>query len=214
MLINFSLTNYILNPIRVYCIVLHYQHSVPTSYSLTLFYEKWQHLNKCKNWKSPKLPIIWEIPQIPGNLGNSLNSLENLRMIFFNYRTFLKWLAFWEFPKTCESGEFPKYPDIWGIPQISSHLGNFQNLKNIPPLKFLKEFGISGEFPKYNLGNFPNIWESGGFSKFLFSSEVLLLSGHVFNQLQDLKFKEERIWGISKINQIFSFHFKYIKITV
>ena len=57
-------------------------------------------------------------------------------------------------------GKSPK-PVNLGNSQIISHLGNFQNLKNIPPLKFLKEFGLSGEFPKYNLGNFPNIWESG-----------------------------------------------------
>ena len=68
-------------------------------------------------------------------------------------------------------GKSPK-PVNLGNSQIISHLGNFQNLKNIPPLKFLKEFGLSGEFPKYNLGNFPNIWESGEFSKFLFSSKV------------------------------------------
>ena len=42
-------------------------------------------------------------------------------------------------------GKSPK-PVNLGNSQIISHLGNFQNLKNIPPLKFLKEFGISGEY--------------------------------------------------------------------
>ena len=41
-------------------------------------------------------------------------------------------------------------PRFWEIPQISSHLRNFQNLKHIPPLITV---GIS-EFPK-RLG----IWE-------------------------------------------------------
>ena len=47
-------------------------------------------------------------------------------------------------------GKFPKCLQFWEIPQISSHLRNFKNLKNIP-LKYLQEFG---EFPKC-LG----IWE-------------------------------------------------------
>ena len=41
--------------------------------------------------------------------------------------------------------EFPKFLGFWETSQISSHLRNFQNLKNIPPSNIYR-----------NLGNFPN----------------------------------------------------------
>ena len=86
-------------------------------------------------------------------------------------------------------GEFPKYQDIWGIPQVSSNLGYFKNLKNKPPLKFLQEIGKTGEFTKYlgfwgipqipgNLGNFQNSRKSGKFPKFLGESEGGLFFNH------------------------------------
>ena len=78
-----------------------------------------------------KYPIIWEIfkilkicppqifkgileilgiPQIPGNLTN--------------------------FPNALVLGKFHNCLGVREIPQISNYLGNFQNLKNIPPSNF------------------------------------------------------------------------------
>jgi len=72
------------------------------------------------------------------------------------------------FPNAWVSGKFPKFPVVWGIPQISSHLRNIRILKNIPP-------------SKGNFGNSSNAWEARNFPKymgiceipkFLFSSKV------------------------------------------
>jgi len=55
----------------------------------------------------------------------------------------MKWPAQakkWEI--TWESGEFPKYPGIWGISQIHGNLGNFPNTRESG--KFPKYFGIWG----------------------------------------------------------------------
>ena len=58
------------------------------------------------------------------------------------------------FPNAWVSGKFPKCLGFLEIPQISSHLRNFQNLKTIP---------LSNTYR--NLGNFPNDWVSGKFPK-------------------------------------------------
>ena len=58
-------------------------------------------------------------------------------------------------------GEFPK---CLGILEISSHLRNFQNLKNIPPSNICRYLGnfpdtqAFGKFPRY-----PGIWEIPNF---------------------------------------------------
>ena len=118
--------------------------------------------------RSKQIPIgIWEISQMPGYLGNFPNAYCYLRVVYF-----LDFQMNGNFQDTQAFGEFPKYPDIWGIPQkpkhlgfpkclgfwetlqISSHLRNFQYLKNIPPSNTF------GEFPKC-LGiweNFPNAY--------------------------------------------------------
>ena len=56
------------------------------------------------------------------------------------------------FPNTWVSGKFPKCLGFWEIPQIVSHLRNFQNLNNIPPANSYGNLGI--------FGNFPNAWVS------------------------------------------------------
>jgi len=71
------------------------------------------------------------------------------------------------FPNTQEIGKFPEYPGIWeiseifgefpkclGILEISSHLRNFQNLKNIPHSNICRYLG--------------NIPDTQAFVKFLF----------------------------------------------
>jgi len=83
---------------------------------------------------SPKNLGIWENPQISGYLVNSSNV--------------------WVF------GEFPK---CQGIVEISSHLRNFQNLKNIPHSNICRYLEIS-EIPRH-LENFP---DTQAFEKFLF----------------------------------------------
>ena len=88
----------------------------------------------------PQLFIgIWGISQMPGYLGNLPNS----------------WV----------SGQFPKCLGSWEIPQISSHLRNFQNLKLYHPQIPKGIWGIS-QMPVY-LGNFPIVWVSGKFPKCL-----------------------------------------------
>ena len=64
-----------------------------------------------------------------------------------------------------------KFPisKFWEIPQISSHLRNYQNLKNIPPSN--SYWNLMVVYFKYFI-NFLNAWVSGKFSKFLFSSKV------------------------------------------
>ena len=78
--------------------------------------------------------------------------LKNLKNILLSntYRNF------GNFPNTWVSGKFLKWLGFREIPQISSHLRNFQNLKNIPPSNTYR-----------NLGNFPNAWLSGKFPKCL-----------------------------------------------
>jgi len=78
-------------------------------------------------------------------------------------------------------GEFPK---CLGILEISNHLRNFQNLKNIPPLNTYRYLGnfpdtqAFGKFPRHpgiweisqiprHLGNFPDTQAIGKFPKFL-----------------------------------------------
>ena len=106
---------------------------------------------------------IWRIPQIPGILENS----SNLRVVFFQFKKFLKCLAIRE------------------IPQIPRHLGNyldfqvFGKFRRFPGIweisKILKICQITG-----NLGNLQNTWksgkclESGEFQKFCRESEDIV----------------------------------------
>ena len=88
--------------------------------------------------------ISGKFPKMSVNLENFLyspNSFWNLMVVYFkNFRNF---------PNAQVSEKFHKCLGFWEIPQISSYLRNFQNLKTIAPqLKFLKKFGKFQEFPK------------------------------------------------------------------
>ena len=114
-----------------------------------------------------------QIPKMPGNLGNS-KFLSKSEVVYF--------LRIGNFSNVWLSRKFSKFPEIWGIPQISSHFRNFQVLKNIPfstSNRNLRNFGNSSnawesceisQIPR-NLGNSPNSWESGEFPKYLRESE-------------------------------------------
>ena len=103
----------------------------------------------------PKIPGILQIPGNPGKLSKFYGEYEG--GLFFNYRKFLKCLVIWEISKileiylgsslnTRDSGEFPKYLGIWGIPQIAIFLKSItavgslhckhksENLRNIIPI--------------------------------------------------------------------------------
>ena len=105
----------------------------PNSYNLQgcIFLRFWKFLLMTGYLGNfPKNLDIWEISQIPKDLGNSPNSYRYLRMVNLN--------DFGNFSNNWIFGKFLKCLGIWGIPkclgilEISSHLRNFQNLKNIP----------------------------------------------------------------------------------
>jgi len=68
------------------------------------------------------------------------------------------------------SGKFPKCLGICEISQVTRHLRNFQNLKNIPPSNTYR-----------NLGNFPNAWVSAKFPKCLGIWEISQMPGYLGN---------------------------------
>ena len=112
----------------------------------------------------PQIPIeiweIWGIPQKLRILGNSQNSLANFRVVYFS--------IIGSFSNTKLFGKFPKFPDSWGISQVTSYWGNFENLKNIPPSNSHRNSGNMKNSSKSEiLRNFQNTWESWEFSKYL-----------------------------------------------
>ena len=141
-------------------------------------------------WVSEKFPNLENIPP-----SNTYRNLGN-------------------FPNAWVSVKFLKYPGIWEVskilkiyhPQMTGFLGNFQNLKNIPPSnakvsrKFpkclgiceisqihwhLKNFQNLKNIPPWNtyrnLGNFQNAWVSGNFPKFLGIWEISQMPGYLGN---------------------------------
>jgi len=94
--------------------------------------------------RSKQIPIgICGISQIPGYLGNFPNAYCYLRVVYF--------LNFGNFSN---EWKFPRYPGIWGIPQIPRHLRNSPKTQTS---------GIS-QMPRF-LGNSPNIQSFEKFPK-------------------------------------------------
>ena len=99
--------------------------------------------NALVSGKFPKCLGFLEILQISSHLRN----FQNLRNIppsntYRNFGEFYKCLGTSEVLSNSRvSGKFPKCLGFWEIPQISSHLRNFQNLKNIPPSNTYKTMG-------------------------------------------------------------------------
>ena len=86
-------------------------------------------------WIFPRFPGIWEIPQIPRHWENSpdfLNSYRTLSLILeiskieVSYNWKIKHIKIFK-----EFGEFPRFPGIWEIIQISRFLGEFPRFPDI-----------------------------------------------------------------------------------
>ena len=148
------------------------------------------------NRKFLKCLAIWKIFQIPRYLGNS-PSIQSFGKFPKSYKdTPLEFLGIWEnlgnslnsresgeFPKTQTFGKFPRYPGIWEISHIARHLRNF------PKTKAFEKFPSTQAFPQIPgiLGNTPNIWESGKFSKFLENLRLVnLVNFKIIRNFQNL----------------------------
>ena len=174
-------------------------------------------------WPSPDSQNAWRISQIPGNLGNS-KFLSKSEVVYF--------LRIGNFSNVWLSRKFSKFPEIWGIPQISSHFRNFQVLKNIPFSTSNRIWEISGipqmpgnhaKFPKYlgiweipqiagNLGNFPNTW---GNLRVVYFSSIEHFS-NAFFMILEISQMTEHLWNfpylwISQIARLLRI-FLYLKI--